>query len=76
MVHSVLAVSSADKVKRDTNKSEESYHSGKQSKPLFAQILEQCKEEIQSAPAECYTVTYGQDSKLRTFQYRMREYNY
>ena len=76
MVHSVEAVSSVDKVKRDANKTTNSRTQDKQSKALFSQILDQKKQEQKANSMECHTVTYGQDSRLRTFQYQSREYNY
>lgn len=76
MVHSVVGISTSDKIKRDANRAANSYSHSKQQNSLFSQIFEQKIAEQQEAPAECYTVTYGQDSKIRTFQYQTREYNY
>lgn len=76
MVHSVMAVSTVDKLKSDANNTADSHSHGRQQESLFAQILNQTVEEQQTAPRECHTVTYGQDCKLRTFEYQQREYHY
>lgn len=76
MVHSVVAVSSVDKVKRDAHKAVDAHSQKKQQESAFSQILEQTVEEQRTIPMECHTLTYGQDSRLHTFQYQMREYNY
>ena len=75
MVHSVLAVSAIDKVKRDVHKEN---GSPKQSNSLFARVLEQTEKEMKNKEniQDCYTVTYGQDSKMNEFRYQMREYHY
>ena len=76
MVNSVSAISTSDKVKRDSSKSGNGYAGGKQGNPMFAQILEEKREERSEAARECYTITYGKNSQLQTFQYRTREYHY
>ena len=77
MVHSVMAVSTTDKVKRDANKTTDPYAQGKAQQSLFAEILDQeVDERRQAAPRECHTVTYGQDCMLRNFLYQKREYHY
>lgn len=76
MVHSVMAVSTADKLKRDANKAADAHSHGKKTATLFSEILNQAVDEQQEAPRQCHTVTYGQDSKLRTFRYQQREYHY
>lgn len=76
MVHSVVGVAITDKVKRDAPREANSYSKGKDSNALFSEILEQRIEEQKEAPRSCHTVTYGQDSKLHTFQYQKREYHY
>jgi len=75
MVHSVLAVSETDKVKREGRK--ENSQSRKHSGSLFSQVLAQkTEEQRQEAPRTCHTTTYGQDSRLHTYQYEKREYHY
>lgn len=75
MVHSVEAVSSVDKVRRDADRARDFQSKSKQNS-LFSQILNQKTEDLQKDSMECHTVTYGQDSKLRTFLYQSREYSY
>lgn len=75
VVHSVAMVSSVDRVKRDANRTRDFSPRGRQS-VLFSQILEEKEQELQRTPLECHTITYGQDSRLRTFLYRSREYGY
>lgn len=75
VVHSVTMVSSADRVKRDANR-ERDFTPGSRQDARFSQILEEKEQELQRASLECHTVTYGQDSRLRTFLYRSREYGY
>lgn len=75
MVHSVSAVGTAKKVARDGRGSSGGYSGGKQSTHTFSKVLEAELEE-KKAPAECRTVTYGSDLKLRTFLYQTREYQY
>lgn len=75
MVHSVMAVSTADKLKRDAGKTANSYGNGKKEQSLFSEILQKTVEE-EKAPRECRTLTYGQDSRLHPFLYQQREYRY
>lgn len=77
MVHSVMAVSTTDRLKRDANRMTDTYTQGKQQQSLFAQILNrEVEEQQQVAPRECHTVTYNQDCMLRNFLYQQREYHY
>ena len=76
MVHSVVAVTKTDKLRRDAQKTRESYQESGQSPSLFSQILEQKEQELEKAPMNCRTITYGSDSKLHTFQYQSKEYHY
>lgn len=76
MVHSVMAISTLDKLKRDDN-SMANHSKGKQKGSLFAQMLNhECEEQQKAAPMECHVVTYGQDCMLRNFLYQQREYRY
>lgn len=74
MVHSVVAISESDRIKRDARK--ENGARQKHSTSLFSQILEEKTEEQKEAPRVCHTTTYGQDSMLHTFEYQKREYHY
>lgn len=75
MVQAVVGASLADKVKRDSDKSNGSDLGRKRENSLFAQILEE-KEEEQKAAMNCHTVTYGRDCRIRTFQYQPIEYHF
>lgn len=75
MVHSVSAVETAKKASRDSDGSSGGYTGSDKSTHSFSKILEAEINEKQ-APAECRTVTYGNDLKLRTFLYQTREYQY
>lgn len=76
MIHSVLAVPSTGKIKRESYKSTGTPSDKEQSNHLFSQILEEKMDEQKKAPMDCHTLTYGQDSRLHTFYYQSREYNY
>ena len=76
MVHSVMAISSAGKVKRDSSSSIDTRSDKEQSDHLFSQVLDEKIEEQKNAPLNCHTITYGHDSRLHTFQYQTREYHY
>ena len=76
MVHSVLAVSTVGKLKREDNRSGNSSTKKNEAKAkdLFSQILEAEVAGQKATPMTCKTVTYGQDSKIHTFEYQTREY--
>lgn len=78
MVNSVMEVSATGKIKRDDEKSRatlnEKYKNASQG--LFSELLNQEVEEQQKASVNCRTLTYGQDSRLHTFEYQKREYHY
>ena len=65
MVHSVVAVPSVGKIKRER----------RTPNGTFAQVLERAKEETKESPMSCVTTTYGRDSRMRTFFYQPREYH-
>ena len=75
MVHSVSAVGAIKKTTRDGGNSSGGYTGNGKSTHSFSKVLETELSEKQ-APTECRTVTYGSDSKLRTFLYQTREYQY
>lgn len=75
MVHSVSAITHTKKVSRDDSSLSGGYTGSDKSTHSFSKILEAEINEKQ-APAECHTVTYGNDLKLRTFLYQTREYQY
>lgn len=76
MVHSILAVSTVGKLKRENNKSGNSAIREKEAKAkkLFSQILETEVADQKAISVTCKNVTYGQDSRIHTFEYRTREY--
>ncbi len=75
MVHSVMAVSKIGKAKQEDKKDNSSGgKSHEDATPLFSRFLEQEINEQRAMAVNCRTVTYGQDSKLHTFEYRTREY--
>ena len=75
MVHSVSAVGTAKKVSRDDRGFSGGHSGNGHSNHTFSKVLEAELNE-KKAPAECHTVTYGSDLKLRTFLYQTREYQY
>ena len=75
MVHSVSAVETTKKASRDGGGSSGGYTGNGKSAHSFSKVLEAELNEKQ-APAECRTVTYGSDLRLRTFLYQTREYQY
>lgn len=76
MVSSVLAVPTVGKVKREDPRDSHSGSKEKDSKGLFAQVLEEAVHEPEPAPRDCCTMLYGRDSRLQTFRYMTREYHY
>lgn len=76
MVHSVVAVPSVGKVKREHCTPAYAGNMGNSSNGTFAQVLERAKEETKESPMSCVTTTYGRDSKMRTFFYQPREYHF
>ncbi len=77
MVNSVLAVSSVGKIKREGVRKEKSPgKGGANPNPLFSQLLQEEMESQGKAPLSCSATTYGQDSRLHTFEYQKREYHY
>ncbi len=76
MVHTVMAVSTSGKVKRDSGRAFHTASGKMQSDHLFSNILKEKVDEQESASMDCQTTTYGNDSQIHTFQYRTREYHY
>uniref|UniRef100_UPI00405648D6 hypothetical protein n=1 Tax=Acetatifactor sp. TaxID=1872090 RepID=UPI00405648D6 len=74
----MMAVSTVGKLKRDENKSNNSIVREKDTKGknLFSQMLEAEVAERKTTDVTCRNVTYGQDSRIHTFEYRTREYHY
>lgn len=75
MVHSVSAITHTKKVSRDNEGSSGGYSGSGNSTHTFSGILEE-KITERKAPAECHTITYGNDLRLRNFLYQTREYQY
>lgn len=75
MVHSVVAVPSVGKIKRERRTPSYTGNMESLSNGTFAQVLERAKEETKEAPMSCVTTTYGRDSRMRTFFYQPREYH-
>ncbi|MBQ8592394.1 MAG: hypothetical protein IJ485_06595 [Lachnospiraceae bacterium] len=78
MVHSVMAVSTVGKVKRDLNREEHIYTGQDKANTdkSFSQILEREVGQRRTDSLNCQNVTYGMDRQLHYFNYRAREYNY
>lgn len=76
MVHSVEAVSTVGRIKREHQSPVYSGNVANSSNGSFAQVLERAKEETQESPMNCVTTTYGRDCKMRTFFYQPREYHF
>ena len=77
MVNSVLAVSSVGRIKREHVENEKAPEKGRaDTNPLFSQLLQEEMEGQREASLNCRTTTYGQDSRLHTFEYQKREYHY
>ena len=77
MVNSVLAVSSVGKIKREHVENQKAPEKGcADTNPLFSQLLQEEMEGQREASLNCRTTTYGQDSRLHTFEYQKREYHY
>lgn len=76
MVHSVMAVPTAKKVKRDDNRSSHSNTKDKNENKLFAAILEETTQQSEPAPMSCQTTLYNRDSRMQNFHYQTREYHY
>ena len=76
MVHSVLAVPSVGKVKREFRNMPDEQHNETEKNSSFSSILKEKLNEQKSAPRTCHTVTYGNDCMLHMFQYQTREYHY
>jgi len=78
MVNSVVAVPTVGKIKREDEKTRATLYEERKgnSQGLFSELLRQEVEEQQEASANCRVVTYGQDSRLHTFEYQKREYRY
>ncbi len=75
MVHSVVAVPSIGKIKRERRSPVYTGTMENSSNGTFAQVLERAKEETKESPMNCITTTYGRDSRMRTFLYQPREYH-
>ena len=72
-VYPVQEVNKKSRLKKENRG--DSYHRRKSSESSFSELLESIREE--SAPAECYTVTYTADCLLQTYSYRVsREYTF
>lgn len=77
MVSSVMAVPMVGKTKRDPARTYGHVSKDSSSAGSFVRVFDQAMEEqIESAPTECHTVTYGRDSKIQHFLYQTREYHY
>lgn len=76
MVHSVAAVPSVGKTRREHYNPTFTEVSENSSNGSFAQALEHAKEESQNSPMDCVTTTYGRDCMMRTFHYQPREYHF
>lgn len=76
MVHSVLAASAVDSLKKDSTKTKDGRTGKKREATLFSQILEEKEEEQKTGAMDCHTVTYGKDCRIRNFQYQTGEYRY
>lgn len=78
MVHSVMAVPTVKKTKRDDHRPVHSDAKSKDGNKLFATILEETtqKPEPETAPMACQTTMYDRDSRLQNFNYLTREYHY
>ncbi len=74
MVHSVMAVSTVGKPRHEEERKQDDKQRETTPNTLFSQFLEQEIEEQKKASMNCKTVTYGQDSRLHTFEYLSREY--
>lgn len=66
------------KLKRDAEKKNDSFKRKDEKTPnhLFSQFLAQEIDEQRASSVNCRNVTYGQDSRLHTFEYQTREYRY
>lgn len=76
MVHSVVAVPNAGKMKREHYNPAYTGVSENSSNGSFAQALEHATEEVQNSLMDCVTTTYGRDRMMRTFYYQPREYHF
>ena len=76
MVHSVVAVPTIGKVKRDHQNTSYSDSGNQNSNGSFAKVLEAAESEHCSSVMDCHTTTYGRDSQIRTFFYQPREYHF
>ncbi len=78
MVSSVMAVPVVKKVKKEPARAFVQVSKDDSSADSFAQALDQAVAEqtLPQAPTECYTVTYGRDSRLRRFIYQPRDYHF
>ena len=75
MVHSVVAVPSVGKIKRERRSPAYSESMGHSSNGTVAQVLERAQEDAKEAPMSCVTTTYGREGRMRTFFYQPREYH-
>lgn len=78
MVHSVMAVPTVGKLKRDDHESSHSGTENKESNKLFAAILEETvrTHKSESAPTAYQTTFYDRERRLHDFHYLTREYHY
>lgn len=76
MVHSVMAVPAAGKLKRDHQRSTYSDDHGRNFNSLFESILKDTPSRSENAPRACQTTLYDRNSRLQSFQYLSREYHY
>lgn len=76
MVHSVMAVPTVRRIRRDERHPAHSGAKNKDSNKLFETILEEASCQPESAPGTCRTTLYDRESRLQNFCYLKREYHY